>query len=84
MTYVMSDIHGFLKELDEALSRIDLSEDVRLVLLGDYIDYGPDSGGVLRRVWDLQKMCGAITRTHFWSGWISMAIRMRASPTSTA
>ena len=56
--YAISDIHGFLRELDEALSRVDLSEDARLVLLGDYIDYGPDSGGVLRRVWGLQNMYG--------------------------
>lgn len=56
--YAVSDIHGCLDELKAALGHIDLSGDNRLILLGDYIDYGPDSGGVLRRVRDLQRVHG--------------------------
>lgn len=58
--FCISDIHGHLAELEEALGRIKekASEGDRLILLGDYIDQGPDSGGVLRRVFDLQKTYG--------------------------
>lgn len=58
--FCISDIHGHLAQLEEALERIKekASEGDRLILLGDYIDRGPDSGGVLRRVFELQKTYG--------------------------
>lgn len=56
--YSIGDIHGYLGEFDAALGHIDLSDDSRLILLGDYIDYGPDSGGVLRYIRDLQRRYG--------------------------
>lgn len=55
--YGMSDIHGHLPEFEEALSKIDLSEDNMLILLGDYI-HGPDSYGVLDRIIKLQNEYG--------------------------
>lgn len=58
MIYVMSDIHGCLDELKASLEHIDLSGDACLILLGDYISYGPDSGGVLRYIQDLQRRYG--------------------------
>ena len=54
----MSDIHGYLQEFEYALSKIDLSGENRLILLGDYI-HGPDSYGVLDRVIDLQEKYGS-------------------------
>ncbi len=59
MLYAMSDIHGYMLPLKKALSRVDLYGDNRLVLLGDYIDYGPESGQVLRLIYDLQRRHGA-------------------------
>lgn len=58
--FCISDIHGHLAELEEALARIKAKagEGDRLILLGDYIDNGPDSGGVLRRVFKLQEAYG--------------------------
>lgn len=58
--FAVSDIHGHLAEFEEALERIKekAAEGDRLILLGDYIDRGPDSGGVLRRVFELQKTYG--------------------------
>lgn len=58
--FCISDIHGHLAELEEALGRIEekASEGDRLIFLGDYIDGGPDSGGVLRRVFELQRTYG--------------------------
>ena len=59
MIYAMSDIHGFLNVFQENLKRIDLSGENCLVLLGDYIDYGPESGQTLRLVFETQKQYGA-------------------------
>lgn len=56
--YAISDIHGCLNELKAAMEHVDLSGGGRLVLLGDYIDYGPQSGGVLRYIRDLQHRYG--------------------------
>lgn len=57
--FCMSDIHGCLEPFLKALEDIDLdSEDSRLVLLGDYIDRGPESLGVLETVMGLQERCG--------------------------
>lgn len=59
MIYAVSDVHGCLEELKGALEHVDLSKDgSKLVLLGDYIDYGPESGGALRYVWELQRAHG--------------------------
>jgi len=59
LIYAISDIHGNLSALELALTRIDLSGDSRLVLLGDYIGYGPQSGATLRCIFDLQKRYGS-------------------------
>ncbi len=56
IVYAIGDIHGCLAELDAVLGRI--AEDIAstpqcaptLVLLGDYIDRGPNSAGVLERL----------------------------------
>lgn len=58
--FCVSDIHGHLTQLEEALGRIrtKAAEGDRLIFLGDYIDNGPDSGGVLRRLFELQKTYG--------------------------
>lgn len=58
LIYAISDIHGNLSALELALTRIDLSGNNRLVLLGDYIDYGPQSGETLRCIFDLQNQHG--------------------------
>lgn len=59
MIYAMSDIHGYLGAFQKAMEKIDLSGDNKLVLLGDYIDYGPESGQVLRYIYELQQQYGA-------------------------
>ncbi len=52
--FAMSDIHGYLQEFEEALTKVDLTDDNKLILLGDYI-HGPDSYGVLNKIMALQK-----------------------------
>jgi len=59
--YCMSDIHGHLKEFEDALTLVlpHLSEkDTWLFLLGDYIHMGPDSRGVMDRIMALQNEYG--------------------------
>lgn len=58
MIYAMSDIHGCVEPLKAALERVDLTGGNRLVLCGDYIDYGWESGQVLRFLYDLQREYG--------------------------
>lgn len=47
-TYLIGDIHGCLAELDALLAK--LPADARLIFLGDYIDRGPDTKGVIERL----------------------------------
>ncbi len=49
----IGDIHGCLRALDTLLSAIALQSDDVLVTLGDYVDRGPDSKGVLDRLIEL-------------------------------
>ena len=53
LTYAVGDIHGRLDLLDALLPRIGEDAGGRphdIVFLGDYVDRGPDSAGVLRRL----------------------------------
>ncbi len=43
----VGDIHGCHKEFEDLLDRLDLAKDDRLILLGDLINRGPDSGKVV-------------------------------------
>ena len=50
-TFAIGDIHGDLAALDTLLERLPtLTADDTLVLLGDYVDRGPNSAGVVERV----------------------------------
>lgn len=54
-TLVVGDIHGCLANFDALLRSIVLTPDDHLVLLGDYVDRGPDSSGVLKRIIELSQ-----------------------------
>ncbi len=47
MIYVIGDIHGCLEPLHRLMAQLRLSEADEVVFLGDYIDRGPDSKGVI-------------------------------------
>ncbi len=49
-TLAIGDIHGCLDALNLLLERIELRPDDLLIALGDYVDRGPDSRGVLDRL----------------------------------
>lgn len=51
---VISDIHGCSKTFKALLKKIKLKKKDHLYLLGDYIDRGPDSSGVLDAIINLQ------------------------------
>jgi len=57
LTYAIGDIHGSLPKLRRLIAQCEQHADGRpmtLVLLGDYIDRGPQSAGVVQYVIDLQ------------------------------
>ena len=61
--YCMSDIHGFYEEFARRLHQLDdlrtvMNGEDTLILLGDYIDGGPESGRVLRKIYEIQQLCG--------------------------
>jgi serine/threonine protein phosphatase 1 len=51
----ISDIHGCLRSFDSLLDRIQLAPSDTLYLLGDFVDRGPRSAGVLSRIIGLQQ-----------------------------
>jgi serine/threonine protein phosphatase 1 len=53
MEYAIADIHGCNKTFRKLLERSRLTAQDTLYLLGDYIDRGPDSRGVLQQIMSL-------------------------------
>ncbi len=53
--YVMSDIHAHYELLKNMVEKLDLKEEDYLILLGDYINRGPESLKSLEFVWELSK-----------------------------
>jgi len=51
----IGDIHGCAKSLDALLQTLDPSPDDHLLFVGDYIDRGPNSRGVIDRLLALRK-----------------------------
>jgi serine/threonine protein phosphatase 1 len=48
--YAIGDIHGELGKLERLLDQLALGSADRLVFLGDYVDRGPESAGVVSRL----------------------------------
>ncbi len=57
--FAIGDIHGCLDKLVRLSQRISPREGDTLVFLGDYIDRGPDSAGVIEFLLKLKKSCPA-------------------------
>ena len=53
--FAISDIHGCLQTFEALLQQIQFSTKDELYLLGDYIDRGPDSKGVIDLIWKMQE-----------------------------
>ena len=55
--FVIGDIHGCLDEFKRLVNKIDWNpEKDRIILLGDYIDRGPDSKGVVDYVLEIMEL----------------------------
>ena len=52
--YVVGDIHGCLAEVRYLVEQLPLQHGDRLIFLGDYIDRGPDSMGVVSYLLELR------------------------------
>jgi len=52
--FVISDIHGCLQTLEELIEKMQLTKDDQVFFLGDYIDRGRESAGVLDYIIDLK------------------------------
>lgn len=55
MTFIIGDIHGCNRTFQALLEHLNLGKEDQLVLLGDYIDRGPDSKGVIDTIFRLQE-----------------------------
>ena len=56
-TIAIGDVHGCSRALGRLLDAIDPRCDDTIVALGDYIDRGPDTRGVLERLVELESRC---------------------------
>jgi serine/threonine protein phosphatase 1 len=57
----IGDIHGCLTAFKAILEKISLHTDDVVVTLGDYVNKGPDSSGVISQLLRLKKKCNLIT-----------------------
>lgn len=53
-TFAIGDIHGHARALEALLQSIELQPEDTVIFLGDYLDRGPDSRGVIERILQLQ------------------------------
>jgi hypothetical protein len=54
-TFIIGDVHGCIDELQELMQELALVAGDRLIFIGDLIDRGPDSLGVVRQVYEWTK-----------------------------
>src|SRR5258708_2825884 len=59
-TLAIGDIHGCLRALDALMGEVDPQPDDVIITLGDYVDRGPDSKGVLDRMVALHGQCRCV------------------------
>jgi serine/threonine protein phosphatase 1 len=66
--FAIGDVHGCAEELQALIHKLPLDQDSILVFLGDYVDRGPDSKGVIDTVLDLSEIYNviALKGNHEW------------------
>lgn len=58
--FVIGDIHGCSKALRTLIECIDPRPDDEVIFLGDYVDRGPNSKGVIDQIIDLKERCNVV------------------------
>lgn len=58
---VIGDIHGCIRSFQKLLDAVSPQETDTLIFLGDYVDRGPDSCGVIDRIIALRAECKVVT-----------------------
>ena len=58
--FAIGDVHGCARELSALLEKLRPAAEDTVVFLGDYIDRGPDSKGVVDLILDLKKRCQVV------------------------
>lgn len=58
--YCVGDIHGCLDKLNNLLNKLNIQPTDTVICLGDYVDRGPDSYGVIERLLQLKQECKCI------------------------
>jgi serine/threonine protein phosphatase 1 len=53
----VGDVHGCITELNLLLAKLNLSKSDKIIFIGDLIDKGPDSVAVVKRYFELKKVC---------------------------
>lgn len=69
---IVGDIHGCLEEFDDLRKALEYRPSDRMILVGDLVDRGPDSAGVVRRARELGLECVMGNHDHKhvrWNGW---------------
>ena len=59
-TYVIGDIHGALKALEQLISKLPLQKEDTLIFLGDYVDGWSQSAQVIEYLMDIRKQFNCI------------------------
>ena len=76
MRYAIADIHGCYKTFKALIKKLDIKESDHLYLLGDYVDRGPDSKGVLDTIKELSCKCKVVALMgNHEDMWLSASIK---------
>src|SRR4051794_24309460 len=62
-TLAIGDIHGCLRAFDLLLAEVEPQRGDLVITLGDHVDRGPDSNGVLDRLVELRSRCRLLSLT---------------------
>jgi len=58
--FAIGDVHGCAVELRMLINQLPLTKDTTVVFIGDYVDRGPDSKGVIDTVLELSQHCHVV------------------------
>jgi serine/threonine protein phosphatase 1 len=75
MRYAIADIHGCCKTFHALIEKLQIKGSDHLYLLGDYIDRGPDSKGVLDTIMNLGCKVVALMGNHE-NMWLRASVKM--------